>query len=399
MVPAVLVQLEQIPLTANGKIDRQALPAPEGRPEIGGYVAPRTAVEATLAQIWREVLRLDQVGVEDNFFELGGNSLLAMQMVARVHKQLGLDIPLPLLFARSTVNGLATALQAAFPLNEQGNLVAIRKRGTHTPLFLVHDGSGSVRYAFNIARWINADIPIYGLARNESFTQQAPPVTIEEMAAVYVERIRHVQQQGPYRVAGWSAGGTVAYEMARQLIGSGAEVEFLGLIDTGCGYEHVFGDAELAATDENTGPAFDESAALLGFLRSAAPLTSQNRELQLMAVARDFDAILDYARIHDLLPQGVERELVTGFLRQNHEFSLALYRYRPRVLPVRVSLFPAIEQERMDMSNGWNAIMPMEKLHIIPIRGTHHTMMADPHIRELGQAISATLATLKLPEK
>ena len=79
MVPGMWVQLQVLPLTPSGKIDRKALPAPEGRPQIGGYVAPRTPLEQTLARIWAEVLHLEQVGVEDNFFELGGHSLLVMR--------------------------------------------------------------------------------------------------------------------------------------------------------------------------------------------------------------------------------------------------------------------------------------------------------------------------------
>jgi acyl carrier protein len=111
MVPAVLVQLEQIPLTANGKIDRQALPAPEGRPEIARYVAPRTAVEATLAQIWREVLRLDQVGVEDNFFELGGHSLLAMRVLIQVRELLTSRMGLRDLFEFPKIEDLARRIE------------------------------------------------------------------------------------------------------------------------------------------------------------------------------------------------------------------------------------------------------------------------------------------------
>jgi acyl carrier protein len=106
-----LVQLEQIPLTANGKIDRQALPAPEGRPEIARYVAPRTAVEATLAQIWREVLRLDQVGVEDNFFELGGHSLLAMRVLIQVRELLTSRMGLRDLFEFPKIEDLARRIE------------------------------------------------------------------------------------------------------------------------------------------------------------------------------------------------------------------------------------------------------------------------------------------------
>jgi hypothetical protein len=103
MTPSAIVVLEALPLTANGKVDRKALPAPEGRPEGLEYVAPRTPVEATLAGIWAEVLGLERVGVHDNFFELGGHSLLAARVAAQVREALGLELPIKLLFEAPSI--------------------------------------------------------------------------------------------------------------------------------------------------------------------------------------------------------------------------------------------------------------------------------------------------------
>src|ERR1051325_4043254 len=109
MVPNVFVPLEQMPLTGNGKVDRRALPAPEGgRAEIGAeYVAPRTATEEVLAGIWAVVLHVEQVGIHDNFFELGGHSLLATQVMSRVREALGVEMALRQMFEQPTVAGLA----------------------------------------------------------------------------------------------------------------------------------------------------------------------------------------------------------------------------------------------------------------------------------------------------
>jgi amino acid adenylation domain-containing protein len=107
MVPSALVVLERLPLTANGKVDRKALPAPEGRPEGVAYVAARTPIEGMLTEIWAEVLHVGRIGVHDNFFELGGNSLLATRVVAKIRNVLKIEVPLRVLFEGPTIAALA----------------------------------------------------------------------------------------------------------------------------------------------------------------------------------------------------------------------------------------------------------------------------------------------------
>ena len=127
MVPSDVVVLEAFPLTPNGKLDRKALPAPEGRsPELeGSYVAPRTPTEEVLASIWCEVLNLKRVGIHDNFFELGGHSLLAIQVVARLAKLLKLDLPLHRFFETATISTLAAELQKMLGAGETGDVRSI----------------------------------------------------------------------------------------------------------------------------------------------------------------------------------------------------------------------------------------------------------------------------------
>ncbi|NBC43821.1 amino acid adenylation domain-containing protein, partial [Corallococcus exiguus] len=121
MVPAIFVPLEALPLTSNGKVDRKALPEPEGvRPELARqYVAPRTEVEKTLVEVWAQVLGLDRVGVQDNFFELGGDSILSLQVVSRA-KRAGLEVTPKQLFQKQTVEALAQVVKAAQVVAAQG---------------------------------------------------------------------------------------------------------------------------------------------------------------------------------------------------------------------------------------------------------------------------------------
>src|SRR6185437_4344066 len=112
MIPGAFVQLQQLPLTVNGKVDRRGLPAPEERGQAE-YVAPRTATEQVLAEVWAEVLHLERVGIHDNFFELGGHSLLATQVIARVRQVLQVDLPL-----RALLDDAATVAELAIRLEE-----------------------------------------------------------------------------------------------------------------------------------------------------------------------------------------------------------------------------------------------------------------------------------------
>ncbi len=136
MVPAAFVVLESLPLTASGKVDRRALPPPEPRGEVGTrHLPPRDPIEEVLAEIWAEVLGVEQVGVEDDFFDLGGHSLLATQVVSRVATVFGVQVPVQRLFASPTVAGLAAAVTAgeSAPGHAARTAMALRRLRTMSP--------------------------------------------------------------------------------------------------------------------------------------------------------------------------------------------------------------------------------------------------------------------------
>lgn len=129
-------------------------------------------------------------------------------------------------------------------------------------------------------------------------------------------------------------------------------------------------------------PDFDEIEALLRLL----PPDVRQGPVRHLAAARDFEALLAYTQVQGLLPEGIESDLAkdTVLIRS---IGLALYRYRPPALPVRVTLFSAMGENRSDISMGWEALMPKEQLQVISIMGTHHSIVKEPDIRELGRAI------------
>ena len=229
MVPAAYVRLAVLPLTLNGKLDRRALPAPEGDAyAVRGYEAPVGEIEQALADIWAAVLKIDRVGRHDHFFELGGHSLLTLRVV-NLLAQVGITILAVDMFTYPNIESLAANIELQGRRSLTNGAICIRRGGPQPPLFLAHCGEGELLYLPALTPHIDTDIPIYGLPARSA--DEATLRTVEGMAIRMVQMIRAVQPVGPYRVAGWS-GGTLAYEVAAQLIGADQKVEFLGLFDT-----------------------------------------------------------------------------------------------------------------------------------------------------------------------
>ena len=234
MLPSAYVLLDSLPLTLNGKLDRRELPVPRQDTREGdrGYVAPVKTVEHQLTQIWEDLLGVRPIGILDNFFDLGGHSLLAVQMMHRVEEVCGARVPLSTLLVAPTVESLGKALVQQ-RLEESGSpVVKVQSGGDKQPLFFLHGEfrAGGI-FCFNLARGLGKDQPFYALTPHGLNRQpDTVPRTVEAMAAAYIEAVRTVQPEGPYLLGGFCNGGTVAFEMARQLHGCGQKVDLVVLI-------------------------------------------------------------------------------------------------------------------------------------------------------------------------
>ena len=234
MVPGSFVFLKAFPLTPNGKVDRRALPVPDQtRPELGkAYEAPRDELELRLSKIWEKVLSVRPIGVHDNFFELGGNSLLAGRLFAQIQRMCRKDLSPIALFQAPTIEQLAPLLRSA-QSPSWSSLVPIQSGGSRPPLFCMHAGAGTILFYHDLARRLGPDQPIYGLQAQGLYGKVTPHATVEEMAAHYIQEIRTVQPDGPYQLAGFCFGATLAFEMAQQLRAAGFEVGLLASFDGG----------------------------------------------------------------------------------------------------------------------------------------------------------------------
>ncbi|PYP88164.1 MAG: non-ribosomal peptide synthetase, partial [Candidatus Angelobacter sp. Gp1-AA117] len=235
MVPTAYVQLERIPLTPNGKIDRKSLPEPDKDIREQEYVGPRNATEETLCRLWQEVLRRERVGIYENFFNIGGHSLLAVQVISRIRQAFTVEMPLSVLFAAPTVARMAEYIAAVNePDRSQSSpvLVSIQPQGSRAPFFCVHAVGGQVISYAELSQEMGLEQPFYGLQSPPANYLPESGVSIEQLATLYNQEIRRVQPRGPYLLSGWSMGGLVAWEMAQQLIKEGEIVRLLALIDT-----------------------------------------------------------------------------------------------------------------------------------------------------------------------
>jgi amino acid adenylation domain-containing protein len=232
MVPGQLLSLPAMPLNANGKIDRKALPLPFDLEKTNDVqVDAQSDLERDIQQCFQEVLGLKRVGVRENFFEIGGHSLLAVRLFAQIEKKVGKKLPLPMLFQAPTVEELAKVIRQNTFRSPSSCIVEIQPNGSKPPIFWLHNlggGGGGGLFTYRaLANLLGPDQPSYGIC--------APPQPfnrIELMAAHYIEAMRTVQPTGPYLVGGYCFGGIVAFEVARQLKEQGLEVGMVALLES-----------------------------------------------------------------------------------------------------------------------------------------------------------------------
>lgn len=233
MLPSAYVVLDRLPLTANGKVDRDALPIPTvGVRTSHETTAPRDIVELKLQQIWQRVLDVPTVGVTDHFFDLGGHSLSAVHLMDQIQKHFDVRLSPAALFDAPTIETQAALIRRNAGPSESSIVVPLQPMGTRTPFFCIHPAPGTVFCYMALAQHMGKDRPFYGL--------QAPTIdgvgrvidSVEETARRYIEAVREVQPKGPYLLGGHSSGGTIAFEMARQLRAQEDDVALVVLLDS-----------------------------------------------------------------------------------------------------------------------------------------------------------------------
>ncbi|WP_419698194.1 non-ribosomal peptide synthetase [Mucilaginibacter sp. NFX135] len=379
MVPDDFVIMETIPITPNGKIDRKALPKPNysNIQRSGEIVAPRTSNEKLVADIWTELMGLETISIFDNFFELGGRSLVAVKIMARLEQETGKRLPLATLFEHSTVEKLAARLELDATSITWESLVPIKPNGTKMPLYIVH-GAGLNVLLFNaLAMNMDAEQPVYGLQAKGLNGIDEPLDVMEDIAANYIAEIVAKNPDGPYALAGYSLGGIIAYEMAKQLMATGKEVKMLAMFDT---------YADLSTVNDP----------LLKKVFNKATLVLKQIGYSLVLLAEDPKRTIEYKSLiikrkfiklfWKIAP--VKDEKKEGFFAYDNEIDeaseKALRNYVLTPLPIAIELFRA-KKRTFYMADfnflGWRPFA-QKGVHVHEIPGEHNTIFAPPNDKE-----------------
>lgn len=383
MLPSAVVVLDRLPRSASGKLDVRALPPPGGsRPGwSAAYVAPRTAEEAAVADVWRQVLGVSPIGAEDDFFALGGHSLLAVRMMTLLEQRFGRRLPMLALFQRPTVAHLARLLAAPDQCRVEQSLVPLHAGGSGIPLFLVHPAGGTVFCYQALAEALGDERPVFGLQAVGLDGLYPPHTSAAEMAGHYAAAVQSVQPHGPYLLGGWSLGGNLAFELAQQLLDRGESIGLLALIDSGTL------QPKREATEADFLPIildmFPDEQMTLDRLRQMTPKEHLDYFRGRAAAAGvalpelGGDAI---GRVFDVFKANLK----------------ALWEHRPREYPGKITLFVGDEQPEgfditADPAMGWGD-WARDGVEVYRIPGRHLDLIRRPHVELLAEQLRRCLA-------
>jgi amino acid adenylation domain-containing protein len=405
MVPAAFVLMAAFPLTANGKINRRALAAmrPEKLESERRFVPPRNPVELRLVAVWEQVFNLHPIGVEDTFFDLGGHSILALRLMAQVHKEFGQALPLSILTEAGDIAHLAEVLSRHGVAETKSPVVPLQPKGSKPPIFCVHPLGGHVLRYYDLARTLGPDQPFYGIQGRDVADVGDEYESIEEMAQAYITAMRQTQPVGPYYLGGYSFGSFVAFEMAQQLVRSGEEVALLFLLDT-----WAPGVLQLL-------PEFEKDALLLSVIAKEIAMRSGNTdfeisvsELEQLEGEAQLSSVLAQIKQAGLVPADLPAEIALSYGRQLMKGirtrGAAWRNFRPAVYPGQITFLRCIEQEDFlyntlaeagadvtDPTAGWRALTtePID-IHFVP--GYHERMMNEPTVSEVAKVLAECAA-------
>jgi acyl-CoA synthetase (AMP-forming)/AMP-acid ligase II/thioesterase domain-containing protein/acyl carrier protein len=379
-VPARILVVDAIPKSATGKVQRALLrdqipvPLSAATEACGGVPRSESDLEDRLAEIWRQVLGVASIGRHDDFFEVGGDSVLAASLLVEIERQLGPRLLPETLYQAKTIKDLTALLRNQPGGSTPGQKATVVRAGEGgTPIFLVPPAGDNALVFRDLVSALEPQQTIYCLPGVPAAVRTAAQEVVEAAVAGYVRLVLDVQPTGPYQLCGFSYGGTLAVELGRQLRAAGAEVAFVGLIDSRCpGY----------ARPTSVPQKLQKHWRALGRLRG-------RKKLQYLA---------DYLRTLLRWPPRHPPEQNCGGRTCSTTPSvgsaadLGTVVYRPKHYPGHLIVFRALEQEIVHHAQrqmGWEFVA--REVQVVDVPGGHYTVVKEPNSRVLAAAVGRFL--------
>ncbi len=356
---------------------------------LKSYVAPSGRIEQTIADIWSNALGIKQISVHDDFFDLGGDSLIAVQVIARLKETLRIDLDAHSLLNKSTIAALAELIEdeaqktATQPAQQAlpSCLVPIQTGNTLAPpLFLMHPVGGHIYFYRDMVEQLGDAYTVYGLQALGVDGKTEPLTLVEEMAAHYIEALRIIQPEGPYFLGGASFGGTLAFEMAQQFNAMGQQVDLLALMDTpGPGHMPV---------------EFNDDAEILAYmLKLGYDITVSLEELRRLEFEEQFDYCIKQIAMKNKENPDIDLTHFRTVLKLFKTNSKAMRDYTPEIYPGKIHFFRAKERDAFLPQNpelAWiDLALEGTETHVIP--GNHITMTTLPNAGILAHRLKICL--------
>jgi amino acid adenylation domain-containing protein len=384
LVPSRYVVLNALPLTPHGKVDRRRLPGLDAEAATANESAPRDSLELRMSAVWARVLGRRAIGITDDFFTVGGHSLKAVELVDTIRRELGIEIPPTAVFQHPTVERLCGAVECQ--TIEPGGLVVPLAEGVprKPKVFIVHPQSGDIFSYVKLARFFTPEWQIYGIEAVGYSSDEPPLESISEMADRYVREMLTVAPKGPYYLAGWSFGGSVAAHMAARLEAAGNEVAFLGVIDA-----RVFGQDDIEGGPAGS-RALEKYALAAGLTDDVlADLTEDDALTHLLAKAKEKGiaspgstsaAMRRIVNVFAANDRAAERR--QDSIRLITDIHLFKATGRHEWLPA-----PVVE------AASWQRLTT-GSVRLIHVPGNHHDMLSDTHVGALAAHLAEALRSI-----
>jgi acyl-coenzyme A synthetase/AMP-(fatty) acid ligase/thioesterase domain-containing protein/acyl carrier protein len=393
MIPDYIAVVDELPQLVGGKTDRERvaqLRSLEADPVVDQGREP-SALERTLREIWCDVLGRRTVGLHDDFADLGGDSIRAARMFIELERRSGIDRPMSLLAEAPTIASLALALA-----DDSGwsALLPVQTKGSQPPLFVVHDGTGSIGAGRDLVAALGPDQPVYAIRCEGLNGQPCPYGSAEELAATYIERVRALYPRGPYVLYGASLGGVIAMEMSRQLLRDGEDVPLAIIGDSvapGTPTRHALSAAERRGArlrELRQMPATDRAKHLIWLARR------QVRHHRLLLSAEGFDIRRQVRAVDRALERGEPIPAAARGRYVMREYGALLRPYRPRApFPARVLLLrtggPGDVPDR-----GWRALVG-DALEVVDVPVSHADLGREKSGKYVGPILAEALGRLR----